>query len=170
MYRIQECKPKDAEQLSVLAEQTFRHSYAPLNDPVNLEHYVTKHLNATQLLTELKDPHCHYYWITADEEPVAYLKVNRPPAHTEPGYEQGLEIQRIYVQQVHQRQGLGRLLIQLAHTVASKQGLKYIWLGVWEKNPAAIQFYRNLGFYPVGSHNFMVGSELQLDHILRLDL
>ncbi len=170
IYSIQECKPNHAADLAVLAEKTFRQSYAALNTPQNLEHYIRQALNEPLIFQELKDPHSHYYWITGDDIPVAYLKVNRPPAHTEPGYADGLEVQRIYVDVAHQRQGLGRLLLQLAHTVARNQNLRYLWLGVWERNPQAIRFYQSLGFYQVGSHIFTIGAEDQVDFIFRLDV
>jgi ribosomal protein S18 acetylase RimI-like enzyme len=35
-----------------------------------------------------------------------------------------------------------RVLLQFASERAKALGLKYIWLGVWEKNPDAIRFYQ----------------------------
>jgi ribosomal protein S18 acetylase RimI-like enzyme len=40
------------------------------------------------------------------------------------------------------------------------------WLGVWERNPRAIAFYRKFNFEEVGDHIFSVGSDPQRDIIL----
>ena len=57
-----------------------------------------------------------------------------------------------------------------AEEIALQNHLKYIWLGVWEKNTEAIAFYKSLGFTDVGNHVFMLGKDAQNDLIMRLDL
>ena len=42
----------------------------------------------------------------------------------------------------------------------------HLWLGVWERNPRAIAFYRKAGFVEVGSHTFVLGSDPQRDLVL----
>jgi ribosomal protein S18 acetylase RimI-like enzyme len=41
-----------------------------------------------------------------------------------------------------------------------------VWLGVWERNPRAIAFYRKLGFLEVGEHVFSLGSDPQRDIVM----
>lgn len=41
-----------------------------------------------------------------------------------------------------------------------------VWLGVWERNPRAIAFYRRSGFVEVGEHVFQLGSDPQRDVIM----
>jgi ribosomal protein S18 acetylase RimI-like enzyme len=45
-----------------------------------------------------------------------------------------------------------------------------LWLGVWERNPKAIAFYRKHGFRVVGEHSFMLGRDQQRDLILAAQL
>ncbi|RIN04412.1 GNAT family N-acetyltransferase, partial [Staphylococcus shinii] len=45
-----------------------------------------------------------------------------------------------------------------------------IWLGVWEKNENAIQFYKKLGFYKIDEHVFFMGDEKQIDFIMLKEL
>jgi hypothetical protein len=47
-------------------------------------------------------------------------------------------------------------------------GLKYLWLGVWDRNSNARQFYAKNGFMPFGSHMFMLGNDEQKDILLKL--
>ena len=44
--------------------------------------------------------------------------------------------------------------------------IKHVWLGVWEKNPRAIAFYKKFGFEQIGEHVFLLGSDPQRDIIL----
>ena len=53
---------------------------------------------------------------------------------------------------------------------AEKLGKKYVWLGVWEKNEKALGFYRKNGFIEIGSHDFVMGEDVQTDLIMRRDL
>ncbi len=101
------------------------------------------------------------------EEPIAYLKLNLPGAQTETAYGDGLEIERIYVHPARKGQGFGRRLIGYAVQVAREHGLPYVWLGVWEQNPAAIAFYTAMGFERCGEHTFTIGKDVQRDWILR---
>jgi ribosomal protein S18 acetylase RimI-like enzyme len=45
--------------------------------------------------------------------------------------------------------------------------LQYLWLGVWEHNQKAINFYERNGFVTFGSHNFMLGNDKQTDLLMR---
>lgn len=49
---------------------------------------------------------------------------------------------------------------------ASRSGARTLWLGVWEKHPRAIAFYRKRGFTDVGAHVVVVGSDPQTDRIM----
>jgi ribosomal protein S18 acetylase RimI-like enzyme len=46
------------------------------------------------------------------------------------------------------------------------RGSDVAWLGVWERNPRAISFYRKLGFMEVGDHIFPLGHDPQRDIIM----
>jgi ribosomal protein S18 acetylase RimI-like enzyme len=41
-----------------------------------------------------------------------------------------------------------------------------VWLGVWERNPKAIAFYKKFGFREVGAHVFPLGSDPQRDVVM----
>jgi ribosomal protein S18 acetylase RimI-like enzyme len=41
-----------------------------------------------------------------------------------------------------------------------------VWLGVWERNPRAIAFYRKFGFREVGTHVFPLGNDPQRDIVM----
>jgi ribosomal protein S18 acetylase RimI-like enzyme len=49
-------------------------------------------------------------------------------------------------------------------------GLKWLWLGVWEKNIKAMDFYRKNGFETFDQHLFKLGTDEQLDWMMRRPL
>ena len=48
---------------------------------------------------------------------------------------------------------------------ARSRGARSLWLGVWERNPRAVAFYRKYGFTRVGEHTFMLGADAQVDWV-----
>jgi ribosomal protein S18 acetylase RimI-like enzyme len=51
-------------------------------------------------------------------------------------------------------------------TAARDLGGRRLWLGVWERNPRAIAFYRKSGFSDAGTTTFQLGSDLQTDRVM----
>ncbi len=48
-----------------------------------------------------------------------------------------------------------------------QRGSDVIWLGVWEKNPKAISFYKKFGFVEVGDQVFPLGNDPQRDIVMK---
>jgi hypothetical protein len=46
----------------------------------------------------------------------------------------------------------------------------FIGLGVWEKNPRAINFYKKNGFIEFDKHIFMLGEDEQIDCMMKLEI
>jgi ribosomal protein S18 acetylase RimI-like enzyme len=45
-----------------------------------------------------------------------------------------------------------------------------LWLGVWEKNERAINFYHRWGFEKFGEHDFILGDDVQTDWLMKKEL
>jgi ribosomal protein S18 acetylase RimI-like enzyme len=54
--------------------------------------------------------------------------------------------------------------------LATQKNANYIWLGVWEENPRAINFYKKNGFVEFDKHIFVLGDDEQTDIMMRLEL
>jgi len=76
------------------------------------------------------------------------------------------ELHRIYVAAGHHGSGLARQLLDAALDAARDAGSDYLWLGVWERNPRALAFYRKAGFEEIGEHVFVLGSDRQRDILM----
>jgi ribosomal protein S18 acetylase RimI-like enzyme len=81
-----------------------------------------------------------------------------------------IEIHRIYVLQEMIGQGIGKALMERSLALAQLNNYEVIWLGVWEKNTRAIQFYKKWGFKKFSSYIFRLGTEDQTDYLMKKDL
>lgn len=156
--------------LHQISRKTFIDSFAHLNTKENMEAYLAHHLTEQKLSEELDQPGSAFYFAENNGEPIGYIKINTGAAQTELREEQGLEIERIYVIKEYQGQKIGQLLFNKALELAKKANRLYIWLGVWNKNESAIQFYQKIGFVAFDSHSFKLGDDVQTDIMMKLEL
>jgi GNAT superfamily N-acetyltransferase len=122
------------------------------------------------LIKEWSNPFTFFYFVKRKDAVLAYLKINEAYAQTELRDEPSLEIERIYVRQSEQRKGIGQFLLDFSIQVTNDKGLNLIWLGVWEHNLNAIQFYEKNGFNFFGKHSFFLGQDEQTDLLMELRL
>lgn len=107
---------------------------------------------------------------TKTEKILGFLKLNFGNAQTEQKCENSLEIQRIYVLKTAKGRGIGSSFMSLAQEIALEKKFSCIWLGVWEHNEKAKEFYAKKGFYKFGEHIFTLGSDQQTDFLMKKDL
>ena len=170
---IRPCLASDLDTLVELARRTYDEAFRRLNDPRVMEAYLAEAFSRERVQAELGDPRSSFFFLvdgTGDEKVLGYLKLNEPGAQTDLQDPGTLEIERIYVARGHQGTGLGKALIEHAVSRARALGKTYLWLGVWEKNAAAISFYEHMGFSKSGTHDFLMGPERQRDSIMRMQL
>lgn len=167
---IQPVQLDELPALAQIGEKTFRQTFASSNDESALEAYLDKAFAQSQLLLELRNPETSFSFAKVDSKVVGYLKTNRGNAQTERVEGKTLEIERIYVDADMQGIGLGKALFDHALEEAKSMGADAVWLGVWEDNPKAIEFYARQGFKAFGEHEFTIGNDVQRDILMRLDL
>lgn len=167
---IKKCDTNDLETLCELSRSTYRDTFAHLNTPENMDAYLSDSFAPEKIAEELSNPASCFYFLFADGELAGYLKINESPAQSDINDPLSLELERIYVKSGFQGGGLGRILLEKAQAEALSRDKRYLWLGVWEKNDKALVFYRKNGFYPIGTHAFVMGDDCQTDFIMRKDL
>lgn len=170
MLSIQKIGPGDIDQLLSIAKKTFHDAFFHLCKPADFEAYTSVAFTAENFLSQINNPDSLFYFAIMDDEPAGYLKLNFNDAQSELKEESGMEIERIYILDKHQRKQIGRKLLTFAIDKAIEKQMEYIWLGVWEKNPNAIRFYENNGFKIMGKHTFPFGDELDEDWLMKKEL
>ncbi|NEZ89947.1 GNAT family N-acetyltransferase [Weissella paramesenteroides] len=157
----------DINELQKVSVETFYDTFADQNTEKNMQDYLSNSYNFETLTEELKNKNSFFYFVLNDEDNImGYLKLNINDAQSEDDFENALEIERIYIRKEFQKQGLGKVLYNIALTKATELEKQRIWLGVWEFNQNAKAFYQHLGFEFVGSHIFNMGAEPQTDLIM----
>ena len=167
---IEKCSNLDWKSLQEVAVKTFRATYEHKNEAVHFEKYVAKSFCDKQIKSELKNPKTHFFFVKIEAEIVGYFKLNEAGSQSDLNKPNTLEIERIYVYEKFKGKGIGRKMIEFSSAFAKKHGLTELWLGVWEQNPAAIAFYKKMGFEKFGTHSFMMGEEEQTDFLLKMEI
>jgi ribosomal protein S18 acetylase RimI-like enzyme len=158
-----------ATQLADLGRQTFQDTFAADNRPEDMAAYVAANFSAEKQLAELQDTDTVFLLARMQQELVGYAKLrfnstlgveaNKTP-------DARVEIERLYVRQ----DWIGATLMRRAIEEARKNACRSVVLGVWEKNTRAIEFYQRFGFKVIGQHEFMLGTDVQTDLLMRKGL
>ncbi|MGX7420445.1 GNAT family N-acetyltransferase [Carnobacterium gallinarum] len=167
---ITPCTINDLETLQKISIETFIDTFAAYNDPKDLQDFLDTAYALLQLTSELNNPNTFFYFVHVKDELAGYLKLNSNDAQTEDDFQNGLEIQRIYIRKNHKKMGLGQLLFEKSKKVAKELNKDQLWLGVWEHNKPALAFYEKQGLAKHSQHDFILGDDVQTDFIFVLDL
>ena len=160
----------DLETLQSIGKQTFYETFADFNDDENMRLYLEENFSLEKLKQELKTPGSEFYFIHLEEKPIAYLKINFAQAQTELKDPSSMEIERIYVLNGYHGHDFGQTLFDKALQRAIEENISYLWLGVWEENKRAVNFYKKNGFVVFDQHIFKFGPEDQIDLMMKLVL
>ncbi|KAA2223258.1 GNAT family N-acetyltransferase [Chryseobacterium sediminis] len=158
---------KDLEILQNIGIQTFTETFAEDNTEEAMKKYLEESFNTEKIKSELNNPDSFFYIAWEEDNPVGYLKVNSGKAQTELQDETSLEIERIYVKKSHHGKKVGQLLYNQALETARHLNKSYVWLGVWEENLRALNFYKKNGFVEFDKHIFRLGEEEQTDLMMK---
>lgn len=164
---INKALSEDLETIQNLGIQTFSETFAEDNSEEAMKKYLEESFNTEKVRSELSNPDSHFYIAWEEDNPVGYLKVNSGSAQTELQDETSLEIERIYVKKSHHGKKVGQLLYDQAVETAQHLKKSYVWLGVWEENLRALNFYRKNGFVEFDKHIFRLGEEEQTDLMMK---
>lgn len=162
--------PNDIEKLQKIGKQTFNETFSDQNTAENMSKYLDEKFSIKKLTTELNDENATFYFATIDTNIIGYLKLNSGKSQTEIKDDKGLEIERIYVTKEYQGKKVGQILCNKALEIAKLKKSDYVWLGVWEENIKAINFYKKNGFVTFDKHIFKLGAEQQTDLMMKLIL
>lgn len=165
---LQKATLNDIERLKQIGQQTFIETFSSTNTQEDMQEYLKNNFTNEKLINELSNMHSVFYIALDDNQVIGYLKINIEDAQTELQSTDTLEIERIYVLKEFHGNKVGQLLYNKALEIANQQNKTYIWLGVWEQNYRAIAFYKKQGFIAFDKHIFTLGSDQQIDIMMKL--
>jgi len=167
---IRKANLNDLSQLHKIGIQTFTETFAEHNTADDLSKYIKDSFSNDKIKLELSNEQSIFYLAIDNEMVIGYLKINTGDAQTEIQDSQTLEIERIYVLKEFHGKKVGQLLYEKAIQIATGLKVNYIWLGVWEQNLRALQFYKKNGFLAFDKHMFKLGNDEQIDIMMKLAL
>jgi len=156
--------------LSELGARTFYETFAKDNTPENMDLHLKESFSPEIQLEELSAPNTIFLIVEAESIPLGYAQLLMDSRDESLTGSKPLEIRRIYVAQEYVGKGIGKELMKAAIDEARRRNCDCVWLGVWEKNQRAIDFYRKWGFHETGTHIFKVGEDPQTDFVMELKL
>lgn len=157
-------------QLQKIGRQTFYETFSDSNTEENMQNYLEEGFSTDKLSDELNDENAESYFAKIEDEVIGYLKLNFGQSQTELKDDKALEIERIYVLKEFHGKKVGQILYDKAIEIAKDKKAEYVWLGVWEENPRAINFYKKNGFVEFDKHIFKLGKDEQTDIMMKLKL
>jgi ribosomal protein S18 acetylase RimI-like enzyme len=167
-YRI--CNIKDLEKLADISRTTFDDAFRAQNTEENMKVYMDSAFSRDKLIKELENEESEFFFAYLKDSIIGYFKINTGQAQTEIHDKSSLELERFYLLKDFIGKDFGKQMLKKVINLAGKKNLKYIWLGVWEKNYRALKFYRKNGFTKFGEHFFIMGKDKQIDHLMKLNL
>lgn len=170
MVTIRTADVGDAGALADLGRQTFHETFAAHNKPEDMDAYMREAFTIDRLAAELREPGAVYLVAETTSKIIGFAKVapTDPPACvTGPS---PLRLIKLYVSANAIGSGIGATLMRSSIDWAKNSGHETLWLGVWEHNHRAKNFYERWGFVPVGTESFLLGTDNQTDVLMQLAL
>jgi ribosomal protein S18 acetylase RimI-like enzyme len=167
---IRPAKIHDAASLAALAERTFRDAFAATNSEADLLLHCAAHYGETLQYAEITAPDLMIYVCEQGSgeatELMGFIQLRQARYPDCVTALRPLEVQKLYVSSFWHGKGVAHDLMAVALDTAANRLADQIWLGVWENNPRAINFYRKYGFAAVGEQTFILGTDSQRDLVM----
>jgi ribosomal protein S18 acetylase RimI-like enzyme len=162
--------PADAGLIADLSRQTFYDSFAADNTQEDMDKFMQEQFSREKLMAEVTAPSAIFLLAMQGEEVVGYACMREAPNPPELGETPAMEIGRIYAVTRTIGKGVGTALMQRCLAIAQEKKKTVVWLGVWENNQRAIDFYTKWGFRKFGQHVFVLGNDPQTDWLMKKEL
>ncbi len=160
----------DILELQHIATETFIETFSHKNTADNMSLYLDNNLSLDTLSAEISTINSEFYFALKGNLLVGYMKLNFGSTQLELKGKNSIELERIYVLKNHQRNRIGQALLDKAIDIASQKQIEFIWLGVWEENWNAINFYTKNNFHEFDRHIFLLGEDRQTDIMMKMIL
>lgn len=166
-FLIRTATREDAEMIADVSHQTFYDAFIADNRPEDMEKFLTQQFTKGKLILEVGSSECTFLLAYQGEELAGYVKLRDARVPRSVGSIRALEIARLYALTEWIGKGAGKVLMQASIDQAQAMGKDTVWLGVWEKNQRAIDFYTKWGFEKFDENDFLLGDDLQRDWLMK---
>jgi ribosomal protein S18 acetylase RimI-like enzyme len=161
---IREAVASDAELIADMSRRTFYDTFAADNSQEDMGKFLNEQFTKEALMKEVGAAGNIFLLAFSNDEPAGYARLRMNDTASAGN---SIELARLYAETNMIGKGVGKALMEACIETAKKLGKQSIWLGVWEKNQRAIDFYTKFGFEKFGEHEFLLGNDLQTDWLMK---
>ena len=138
-----EADSSHVEYLSDFGRKSFICAYQCTLPLEELRKYINDAFSESTILEEINGSLAAYF-VCQDSElnPCGYAKLIQSPSPKCIKANNGIELQRLYVDSDYRGHGIGKLLEAHAESNARSRNIRDIWLRVWEGNVVAQEIYK----------------------------
>ena len=166
---FKKCTLKDLDNLTKLSRKTFIDAFEKDNNSTDFNNYIKLAFSKATIKAEFLNPNTSFYFTYLNNVLVGYFKLNQNEAQNELFDQPSIELERIYVLKEFQGKQIGKLMLLKIRDIVKAKQVSFLWLGVWQKNNAAIRFYERLGFTKFSTHPYFIGKDKQIDWLMKLN-
>ncbi len=166
MPSIRYARPSDAKRLAALAEETFRDTFESVNAVEDMNLHCRTSYGEDIQLAEISNAGMVTMVCEEGGNLTAFAQLRWSEAPSCVSAKSPGEIQRLYVAKSWHGKGVAHDLMATCIREMENRESDVVWLGVWERNPRAMAFYKKFGFGEVGDHIFPLGTDPQRDVIM----
>lgn len=168
--RIHIACPEDAPVIADLSRQTFYETFAAVNTKENMDKFMNEQFSREKLIDEVSESGNIFLLAYDGDTPAGYAFLKEGELLPELGNRPSIELVRIYASSSAIGKGVGSALMKECIAIAERLNKEVLWLGVWEENQRAIDFYTRWGFEKFSTHIFLLGDDPQNDWLMKKEL
>ena len=161
---------EDINILSALGITTCYEAYFAIDPSRDLADYCARIYSPEKVQTEFTDENSTYLIAECDARAGGFAKLRENNKVECLGEANAIELQRIYVLAQLKGHGLGRALLSKCVEIGRDRGFQQLFLGVWDKNVAAQEFYERIGMKRVGTTGFNDGKNDFLNFVYAVNI
>jgi ribosomal protein S18 acetylase RimI-like enzyme len=167
--KIKEASVHDAPSLCKLAADTFYETFKPYNTEEDIQAYIKKAYDVQIISNQLTNTGYYFAVAYINETAAGYIKLIFNQTHVKLSGTT-TELEKIYVLKSYWDTKTGAALMQHAIDICKQRGFENLFLGVWQENERAVNFYRKFGFHVFDTRKFQLGSRLCEDYMMVIQL
>jgi len=164
---IREATTKDARLIADISHQTFFETFAAYNRKEDMDKFLKQQFTKGKLIMEVGARENTFLLAYNGNDIAGYVKIRDERVPLSMGKVNALEVARLYAMSNQIGKGVGSRLMQACIDIAKQRKKEWLWLGVWEKNQRAIDFYTKWGFEKFDETDFLLGDDMQRDWLMK---
>lgn len=170
MISIQDASLEDIKELREVAISSYHDKFSAYNTPENMQAYYDTVYSLENLIKEYYEPKSKLMLAKESNQILGFIRLRESNEVKNILGENTIELQRLYVLTKAQGKAIGKMLMNKAIEYATAMRYQWVWLGVWERNLQAQNFYSKYGFEKFSQHTFWQGNDPQIDWLLKKKL